>query len=235
MSSWVHIILPPLWGLRDSSNYHPWSQFLQVHACLSQSKRSLCIVAAPRRRSAASADFGEAGVERQVGAGIRPETPGGLSVGQPASAQPLPLLGGVSDITASQDDDLTLGYQTQPLRGQHDEETGWGDTSSAQRCHRGSVLLPVQLQVRWNEMISDNIRQDEMRWDEILNLRGEIHDTVWIFFKGLVLWGAQTGRVQLIVLWCSEASEGTRVNRVLFLLQVRKNHPGVFSRFLTWR
>lgn len=60
---------------------------------------------------------------RHVGAGVGPETPKGLSVDQPGSTHPRPLLGGVSDITASQDDDLTLGGQTQPPRGQHDEET----------------------------------------------------------------------------------------------------------------
>lgn len=77
--------------------------------CLSQSERSIHVVAAPRRRSAAVAQFGKAGVVRQAGAGIGPETPGGLSVDQPGSAQPRPLLGGVSDITASKDDGLTLG------------------------------------------------------------------------------------------------------------------------------
>lgn len=76
---------------------------------LGQSERSLGAVAAPCRRSAAVGELGEAGVERQVGAGIGPETPGGLSVDQPGSAQPRPLLGGVSDVTASQDDDMTLG------------------------------------------------------------------------------------------------------------------------------
>lgn len=107
-------------------------------------------------------------MERQVGAGIRPETPGGLSVGQPASAQPLPLLGGVSDITASQDDDLTLGYQTQPLRGQHDEETG--HTAEArgykekqnQGVHAARLQFSCVLQLQMSRM--EELKGSESLW-----------------------------------------------------------------------
>lgn len=90
---------------------------------VSQSKCTVRVVAAPRRRSTAVAQFGEAGVERQVRAGVGPETLGGLSVDQPGSTPPRPLLGGVSDVTESQMDHLTLSEETQPPRGQHDEET----------------------------------------------------------------------------------------------------------------
>lgn len=90
---------------------------------LSQSQSSVGVVAAPWRRSAAVAEFGEAVMERQVGGGVSPETPGGLSVNQPGPAQPRPLLGGVSDITTSQEHRLTLGEETQPPRSRDDEET----------------------------------------------------------------------------------------------------------------
>lgn len=92
---------------------------------VSQSQRSVRVVAAPCRRSAAVAQLGNAGLELRVGAGVGvgPQTPGGPGVDQPAIVQPRPMLGGVSDITASQEDLLTLGEETQPLRGVHDEET----------------------------------------------------------------------------------------------------------------
>lgn len=59
----------------------------------------------------------------QVGVGISPETPGGLNVDESGSTQPPPLLGRVSDVTASQDDELILGEHTQVLWRQNDEET----------------------------------------------------------------------------------------------------------------
>lgn len=90
---------------------------------VSQSKCSGGVVAPPRRRCAAVAQFSKAGMARQLGAGVGPETPGGLSVKQPGSAQPRPLLAGVSGITVSQEDDVISGEETQPLWGQHDEET----------------------------------------------------------------------------------------------------------------
>lgn len=91
--------------------------------CLSQSQRALCAVAAPRQRTAAVAELGEAGMGWQVRSGISPETPGGLRVDQPGSIYPSPMMGGVSDITAAQGDDLTLWYETQAPGAQRDEET----------------------------------------------------------------------------------------------------------------
>lgn len=101
--------------------------------CVSQSQRSLGAGAAPRRHYAAVAEFGDAGVEREQRAGIGPETPGGLSVDQPGPACPCPLVGRVSDVTASQDNDPILCYQTQSLGGECDEERSCGELTSTQR------------------------------------------------------------------------------------------------------
>lgn len=80
-------------------------------------------MAAPAGGLAAVTEFDEMGVVWQVGAGIGPETPGGLSMDQPGPVQPVPVLGGVSYVTAAQDDKVILEQETQPPRGQDDEET----------------------------------------------------------------------------------------------------------------